>query len=383
MAKPIAIILWLIIVILALVELWLIAVTVALPVSDQWAFRGFEALLALSFGSVGALVATRRPENRLGWLVLGLSVITAAQGIVDQYPVFAEAADPPLPLAPAARWVSAWIWVIPSGGLMLFLPLLFPTGRLLAPRWRPAVGLALAAIVVLAGSIIVASKPIGPVPPTTRVAAYFEQIGPLMGVGYGLYLAGAAVAATSVVVRYRRARGDERRQIKWVAYAGALAALAAPLGVSPFLPGQILFAATAFFAAAAIAIAIFRFRLYEIDFIINRTLVYGALSAILAGVYTASITLSQRLFMAVTGERSDAAIVLTTLIVAATFTPVKTRLQAVVDRRVRASRSPEDLAVGSSLEALEAVAQLVRLKASGALTDHEFRAKKAQLLQRV
>src|SRR3990172_4710242 len=123
--------LWLLIAALSLVELWMIAVTLDRPAPDQWGFRGFEAVLALSFGSVGALIAARRPDNRIGWLILVLSVVSGVQAVVDQYPVLAEAANPQLPLATASRWVAAWIWVIPSVAFMTLLPLLFPDGRIL------------------------------------------------------------------------------------------------------------------------------------------------------------------------------------------------------------------------------------------------------------
>lgn len=337
---------------LAAVEVWMILATLDQPAPDQWGFRGFEAALALSFGSVGALIAARRPENRIGWLLLLFSVVTGVQGIVDQYPVLAEAANPQLPFAGVARWVSAWIWVIPSAGLVSLLPMYFPDGRLLSPRWRPAVLLVLAAAAVLIGSIILAMRPFGPLPPTTNVTPYFDRLGLRIAVGYGLYLIAIGVAVTSAVLRYRRARGDERLQLKWVAFAAVLAAPGAALGMSPIFLGQVLFIGVAFLAAAAIGIAILRYRLYEIDVIINRTIVYGALSAILAGVYTASITLSQRVFVAVTGERSDAAIVLTTLIVASTFTPLKLRLQAVVDRRAKPMPAL-DAQMAAMLEAAE------------------------------
>ena len=327
---------WVAIVVLAVVEVWMIAVTVD-RAFEGWGFRGFEAVLSLSFGSVSALIATRRPDNRIGWLLLGTSLIAAVQGIVDQYPVLAEAGDPDLPFAERARWLAAWIWVIPSVVLVSLLPLIFPDGRLLSRRWRAAVLLAVVAVAVQIGSIILATRPFGPLPPTTNITPYFEQLGPRMALGYGLYLAAAAVAAGSLVVRYRRAGGVERQQIKWVAYAAVVGALGAALGLTPIFLGQVFFIATALLASAAIGIAILRYRLYDIDLIINRTIVYGALSAILAGVYTASITLSQRLFMAVTGERSDAAIVLTTLIVASTFTPLKARVQGGVDRRLKAA----------------------------------------------
>jgi len=376
---------WLVIVALSVVELWLIAATLDQPAPDQWGFRGFELVLSLSFGSVGALVAARRPENRIGWIALGLSVIGGIQGVVDQYPVFADAAGAPL-AAEAARWVAAWIWVIPSVGLMTLLPLLFPTGRLLSPRWRPALLLAVAAVIIQIGSIVLATRPFGPIPPTANPAPYFEQLGGRMAIGYAVQLAAVVVAASSAAVRYRRAQGDERLQMKWVAYAVFFLPFAAAAAFSGFPFGQIALIASGLFAAAAVAIAILRYRLYEIDVIINRTLVYGALSAVLAGVYTASITLSQRVFMAVTGERSDAAIVLTTLIVAATFTPLKARLQSTVDRRIKATPHAGQAAPvlkGTGSDPLRMLGELAELHAAGALTAGEFKAKKAELLTRV
>lgn len=352
-ARVVAISAFVAIVMLAAAEVWMILATLDRPTPDQWGFRGFEAALAVSFGSVGVLVAVRRPEHPIGWLALGLSVVTGVEGIVDQYPVLADAANPPLPFAGTTRWIAAWIWVIPSAGFVSFFPLIFPNGRLLSSRWRLAVLFSLVAMAVLIGSIILASRPFGPLPPTTNPAPYFERLGAWMLPGYLLYLAAVGVAVTSAFLRYRRAGGEERQQIKWVAYAAVLLVPGAALGVSPLFFGQVLFIAVSLFAAAAVGIAILRYRLYEIDIIINRTIVYGVLSAVLAGIYTASITLSQRLFMAITGERSDAAIVLTTLIVASTFTPIKTRLQAVVDRRVKPVPSPDT--ASPDVEAMAAV----------------------------
>lgn len=331
--------LWLVIVAMSLATIWMIVVTIDRPTPEQWGFRGFESALALSFGSVGALIAARRPKNRFGWLLVGISVVAAAQGVVDQYPVFAEATTPALPLARESRWVAAWIWTIPSVLFMTAVPLTFPDGRLLSRRWRLGLLLALAALAVQIGLIVVASQPIGPLRPSSSAAPYFERFGPIWASGYVLQLVAIVVAVASGVLRYRAARGEVRQQIKWVAYAGVFLILAAPAGFSGISAGQIVLIVAAFFAAAAIAIAILRYRLYEIDVIINRTLVYGFLTAILAGVYTASITLTQKLFVAVTNERSDAAIVLTTLIVVSLFTPIKSRLQAIVDKRLKTARS--------------------------------------------
>src|SRR3989304_9547133 len=124
---------------------------------------------------------------------------------------------------------------------------------------------------VLIGSVVLATRPLGPLPPSNNPATYFERFGLWMAIGYVLYLAAMAVAVSSGVMRYRRATGDERLQMKWVAYAGVLAVPGAALGTTPFFLGQVLFVAAGLFAAAAIGIAILRYRLYEIDVIINRS----------------------------------------------------------------------------------------------------------------
>jgi hypothetical protein len=383
--KALAAILWLLVLVLAFAELWMIAVTLDRP-SDQWGIRGYEAGLALAFGSMGALVAFRRPRNLIGWIALVVSLVIAIQGIVVQYVVVVEAADASLPGAFVARWISTWIWVLAVGPFLTIFPLTFPNGRLLSRRWRPALVLAFAAIGVQIGVIIVNTQPLGPVPASNNPAVYFAITGMPGAVGYVLLWVAGAVSVSSLVQRYRGAGTEERQQIKWVVYAVVIVAVGAAVGMTPLVLGQFFFLGTAFFAAAAIAIAVLRYRLYEIDVIINRTLVYGALSAVLAGVYTASITLSQRVFMAVTGERSDAAIVLTTLIVAATFTPLKARLQSAVDRRIR-TPGPAGYVDpgpnGAAADPLRMLGQLAELRAAGALTAGEFKAKKAELLTRV
>jgi len=378
--------LWLVIVAMSLVTAWMIAVTIDRPAPDEWGFRNVAATLALALGSVGALIAARRPENRFGWMLLAISVVGALQGIVDEYPILADASSPALPMATESRWVAAWIWAIPAGLYMTLMPLMFPDGRLISGRWRLAVLFALAAVAVQVGSTIVASQPIGPVRPTTNPGPYFAALGPVMAVGSIFLVAAICIALVSVAVRYRMAGVDVRQQMKWFVFAGSFLVVTAPAGFSGNPIGALLLAANAFLACAAIVIAILRYRLYEIDVIINRTLVYGALSAVLAGVYTASITLSQRVFIAVTGERSDAAIVLTTLIVASTFTPLKARLQTIVDARLKTARPVAPLAgvaPSASAEAAEVLVKLDQLRVSGGLTQAEFDSKKAELLSRI
>jgi hypothetical protein len=377
MARRLPLAVWLLIVAMSAAELWMIVVTLDRPTPGLWGFRGWE-LMSLAFGSVGALIAARRPENRIGWVMLALALAASATGVVNQYPILTDATGSPLPLAAVARWTSAWIWVVGAVGLTSLLPLLFPDGHLLSPRWRVAVVLALGGMGTLSASIIMATQPIGPLPPSPLVATIGGRTSPLMIVGFVLYSGAALIATASLVVRYRRAGTEQRQQIKWFAFAGVLIVPGVIAGLSPIFLGQIFLLAAGFFAAAAIAIAILRYRLYEIDVIINRTLVYGVLSAILAGVYTASITLSQRVFMAVTGERSDAAIVLTTLVVAATFTPLKTRLQAVVDARLKTAQPV--VAASTQAPALDVLARLDDLRAGGVITAADYETAKVSLL---
>jgi hypothetical protein len=367
---------WLLVVTLSSIELWMILVTLDRPTPGLWGLRGWE-LLSLAFGSVGALLSARQPGNRIGWLLLSIGLATACTGIVNQYPILTDATGRSLPLADAARWTSAWIWVLLAFGLML-LPLLFPDGHLLTSRWRAAFLLALVATGTLIGSIIIAVQPIGPMPASPLVAMVGDQTSPLMMAGFVLYVSSALAAAASVVVRYRRAATEQRQQIKWFAFAGTLFVPGAIAGLSPILLGQVFLLACAFFAVVAIAVAVLRYRLYEIDLIINRTLVYGALSAMLAGIYTASITLSQRIFTAVTGERSDAAIVLTTLIVVSLFTPLKTRLQEIVDRRLKLAQ-PSALA-SAPASALDVLVRLDELRAGGVISAADYETAKSSLL---
>lgn len=370
---------WLMIVALSVAELWMIAVTINRPTPELWGVRGWESLMGLAFGGVGFLIARRRPENRIGWLILGIALASLITGAIDQYPVLSDSGASALPFSEVSRWLSSWAWIVGACGLVSLMPLLFPDGHLLSARWRAAVVLALVAAGTLIASIVLVVQPLGPLRPSAVAPILYGRVTPLLIIGFALYIASAMLAAASLIVRYRRVTTEQRQQIKWVAFAGMLVVPAAAAGFSQLLIGQLLLLLAVGFAAAALAIAILRYRLYEIDLIINRTLVYGALSAILAGVYTASITLSQRVFTAVTGERSDAAIVLTTLIVAATFTPLKTRLQAVVDARLKTA---QPLAAASTpASALDLLVRLDQLRATGVISSADYDTAKAGLLR--
>jgi hypothetical protein len=235
-------------------------------------------------------------------------------------------------------WVQTWVWAPGVMMLLSFLPLYFPDGRLISPRWRWVLGSALFVSVFLTiqsallpgdprGSGLV--NPLG----VEALEPVLDLSDPIM---FAPYFAVLFASAVSLVVRFRRSAGVERQQIKWLAYTVSVIPvwfLVNPVIVdNPFLVGAIdalLFAGV----PVATAIAILRFRLYDIDVVINRTLVYGVLTATLAGVYFGSVVSLQYLFRSFTGQESQLAVVASTLAIAALFHPLRRRIQAFIDRR--------------------------------------------------
>ena len=298
-------------------------------------------LTFIPFGIVGAVIVARKPRNTIGWLCCAIGLGTSLCQFVEDYAFNALARDLPGGAALAILAIlAASPWGILLGLIGIFLPLLFPTGRLLSPRWRPV---AWAAVVVLsAASVLFAVQPVRlyenpsfPVNPfgIESAAATIE-----LTISITLALIGllGLLAAASVVLRFRGASGVERQQLKWFAYAAALPA--AFFGISLVLEPQGNLADVLFFVffavvPAAIGIAILRYRLYEIDRLINRTLVYGLLTALLGGVYVGAVLVLGQLFGGVTGDPPSWAVAGVTLAVAALFQPARRRIQVVVDRR--------------------------------------------------
>jgi hypothetical protein len=233
-------------------------------------------------------------------------------------------------------WVSNWAWV-PAILMILLLPVLFPDGRPLSPGWRPLVWAIMAgALVSLIGSALVPGIVDAPSLPNPlglsgAAGARLEQALPKLFLGLPV----VAVAATaSLIVRFRRARGVERQQLKWLAYAAGVLALASVIQDS-WLGGWATAAVDVALLAipTAIGVAILRYRLYDIDRLINRTLVYGLLTAMLAAVYAAVVLALGQLFGGIGSEPPSWAVAGATLAVAALFQPARRRIQAVVDRR--------------------------------------------------
>jgi hypothetical protein len=293
-----------------------------------------------AFMVVGVLVVAHRPSNAIGWIFSAIALLAVTALLASEYAVYAYMTRPgSLPGAILAAWYGSWPWYSMLALALVFTPFLFPTGRLLSPRWRPAAWLAGAATVALTvlaalqdtldlGRDKVIANPIG-------IAAVENPEESTVGAAlYILLIVLAAVALGSLVIRFRQSRGEERQQLKWFTYAGALLP---PLAVlAEFLPnplGTFVFWVPIVFLPVAAGIAILRYRLYDIDRLINRTLVYGLLTALLAGIYTGAVLVLGQGFGTVGKDPPSWAVAAATLAVAALFQPARRRIQAVVDRR--------------------------------------------------
>jgi hypothetical protein len=302
-------------------------------------------ILIVAFSLVGALVAGRQPSNPIGWILCTVGLSTGMVSFTDEYARYALWTAPgSLPGGLLMAWLTAWVWV---GGIPLlttFLLLLFPDGRLPSPRWRPVAWLSALPIVLLCGPIAILYWPQRS--PGLVEPGRFDQpaegwIVPLLSI-LGILIPVCGLACVSaLILRFRRARGVERQQLKWFVFAGALT-LAAFLTVDQLrgygvqVPLWLIAMQAVCVGAAiptAVGIAMLRYHLYDIDRLINRTLVYGLLTAVLAGVYAAAVLILGQLFGGVREDPPSWAVAGATLSVAALFQPVRRHIQAVVDRR--------------------------------------------------
>lgn len=326
---------------LSLTGLLLLVLTLDHPPRGGWGFRGFPAIFVLGASTIGWLLMTRRPDNRIGLVLASIGVLNGAQLFLTEYA--ALAARTGLPAGTLAGWVNAFIWV-PTLTLMAgAVPLLFPDGHLPSPRWRPIgwvlAGGAAALIAIIAAYPDAVGTPRF-VQPVIRIPIPDATLDEL---SYGALLilaVGIVASGVSLLLRWRHSSGAVREQLKWLALSVALVAVTMPLSVirSPWAVAVFIFAIGS--VPVAVGIAVLRYRLYEIDAVISRTLVFGLLTALLAGLFAGLQRLLQAIFLGVTGSGSDAAIVITTLILAAGFAPMKSGLERLVARRFGAARGP-------------------------------------------
>ncbi len=310
----------------------LIALGWSTPLPGEWTpWRDQTVSLLGIIGApiLGGLIASRRPRNAYGWLWLGFGLGLALQSLAMSYEAYTLVVEPGSLAAP--RSISH---VLELGGqvaltLAPLLMLLFPTGRLPSRRWRPLAWISTTAGAVLLSLVLFFDNP--------------EQVGGAISITafavVSVIFTAILLSALSIVVRYRRASGAERQQLKWFALAAVLIGVVAVghlLFLDLLLPEaflNLLDAATITGLYVAVGIAILRYRLYDIDRIINRTLVYGSLTVSLALVYFGGVASLQGLLRALTGQGSQLAIVASTLAIAALFNPLRRRIQSFIDRR--------------------------------------------------
>jgi hypothetical protein len=308
----------------------LIALGWSTPLPSGWtSWRDQTVSLTGIIGApiLGGLIASRRPRNSYGWLWLGFGLGLTLQSLAMPYEAYALVVEQGSLRAP--RTISH---VLELGGQVALtiaplLMLLFPTGRLPSRRWRPLAWTSTTAGAILLFLVLLFDNP--------------EQVGGAIAivtivVVYVLFTA-LLLSALSIVVRYRRASGAERQQLKWFALAAVVIGVVAAghlLFLDLLLPEAVLNlldAATITCLYVAVGIAILRYRLYDIDIIINRTLVYGSLTVTLVLVYFGSVVGLQYILRALTGQESQLAIVASTLVIAALFNPLRRRIQNFID----------------------------------------------------
>ena len=315
-----------------------------------WAGPPVATLLAqiVSFSVVGALIASHRPENPIGWLFLAAALFYGIQIPGEEYAVHALLTNPgSLPLGAELAWLTDWIWAPGLGLILVFLPLLFPDGHPPSRRWRGVAwlgGLSIGLICVLTSIVLWPERG----PTLLQLGGYAGEVEEwrsavldwVLRLGGPMLLLAGLGAVISLVVRFRRARGDVRQQIKWFASAAALTVvwLFVFQQSTRGLPEAIVALSGLLVIASipvATGIAILRYRLYDIDLIINRTLVYGSLTLMLALIYFGGVATTQAIFGVLTGqeEQSQLAVVVSTLVIAALFMPLRRRIQSFIDRR--------------------------------------------------
>jgi hypothetical protein len=335
--------LWALSLALTALSLLLLVLNLSHPDVPVYSFWAENVLFSVGYSTVGALIVPRMPaENPIGWLFCAIGLLWAVIHLIGEYAIYALLAVPgSLPAGEAASWIYSWLWV-PGLGLVGFLGLVFPNGRLPSARWRWFARLS--AFLTFVGAVLAALSP-GPI--ILGLSAIPNPLG-IEGLPNAYKLVQAlmlvllAVSVASLLMRRGYARGVERQQTKWFTYTSAVAASGAILDYIISEPLELVWLGLVGHALVlvglagipiAMGIAITRYRLYEIDLIINRTLVYGSLTATLVALYFIVILVLQRAFVLLTGQQSTLAIVASTLLIAALFTPLRRRIQGFIDRR--------------------------------------------------
>jgi hypothetical protein len=330
----------------------LLVVRYRYPGAPAYGYWRESSIIPAVYATLGLVIATRRARHPVGWLLMGCGLTGSLQLLTGQYAVLAGPAG--LPGRLHAMWTASQFqitWV----GLVVLLLLLFPTGRLPSPRWRPVAWSVVAGVALSLVTQALKPRTLSDVPGDTNpfaLPALQPVIGPLDVLGGTLVIVGVIGALASLVVRLRRSRGRERQQLKWFVYV-ALLGIVAIYALIPFLrfftvlpldtePSGVLALLDPWVLAPlalplTVAAAIVRHRQYDIDRLINRTLVFGLLTSVLGSLYAAGVFVLGRLLDPADGQ-SELAVAASTLAVAALFQPARRRVQTAVDRRFNRSR---------------------------------------------
>ena len=336
--------------------------------SGSFGVRGFSGVWAVGFGLVGALLTRRRPGHPVGWIFAAAGMLAAVDFASFEYALAAVVGHRDLPAGEYVGWLQLWIWVPFVALITVYLPLLFPDGRLPGPRWRPVSWAAAGCGVIAASGLAIAPgvvvnlralrNPFGIHPAAVSNTAIAVGLAGLLGC--------VVVAVWSLLVRARRGTSVERQQIKWLAYAGCLVA-------ATLVPSTILSLSTGTAARiaegalmiaivtvpVAVAVAVLKYRLYEIDRIISRTLAYVVVTGLMAGVYAGLVLLATR----VLGVTTPPAVAAATLAAAALFNPLRHWVQRVVDRRFNRARYDADKTVAAFASRLQDAVDLDAVQA--------------------
>lgn len=336
---------------IALVIVYLAGVAVRLsllparPMTWDAALDDLGLLAAFSASAwLGALLVWKRPSHPLGWLLTTVGVTVAVFPAMESYAAHRmTTTGEPDALATFGAWFNNLYWLPLLSLVLIFIPLLFPDGRLPSPRWRWLTRLVTVALILLVVPTMFVPTLRGQdvdyaIPNPIGIAALSGwDSHPLYGVLAAAVMVGIVGAIASVAIRFRRSRGIERQQVKWLLLA---------VSPGPFLPfvedlsflGQILFLLNLVGIPLAITLAVLRYRLYDVDRLISRTVGYVLVTVILVGIYVSGVLGLGAVARAATGEVSDVVVAVSTLLVAAAFQPVRRRVQRAVDHRFNRAR---------------------------------------------
>jgi class 3 adenylate cyclase len=322
----------------------LVFAMLGLPVSMEyldWGFPGFNAVIGLACVPLGSLIVRTHARNRIGWLLVAIGLLSALQFPAHYYSVLGIVAPGRVPEPSVGAWLEGWLWVPAVGSAAVLMPLVFPTGRLLSPRWRPLLWTGLAGIVVASLGYMLQPQLAGT---DGGSNPFFPAVDPgvagaLIGLGMLLLVSSMLLASLSLVLRFRRSRGIERQQIKWLTLAVAVGAAAFGLYAvvlvqsgrvdNPLAP---LVALSFLGVIAAVGIAILRHRLLDIDLLLNRTAVYATVSALLATGFVLGNVALQYVVESLTKQRSELLSGALGVGIGLSFIPLRRRIRPVIDR---------------------------------------------------